>query len=153
MPPPAALFVLLLLPAPALAAEVIDGDGLRLDGESIRLWGIDAPEVGQDCEAPGGVTLDCGAFAKGLLASLTSRGQVECETVDTDRYGRTVARCYVDGLDLGSMMVAAGWALDFERYSGGFYALEQEQARQDRRGLWGLEFTMPWDWRTERRGR
>jgi endonuclease YncB( thermonuclease family) len=146
------LLCLLLFSAPAFGADVTDGDGLRLKGERIRLWGIDAPELGQPC-AREGATLDCGAFAKGLLSSLTSRGQVECEKVDTDRYGRTVARCFVDGLDLGSMMVSAGWALDFERYSDGFYALEQEQARQDRRGLWGLEFTAPWDWRAARRGR
>jgi endonuclease YncB( thermonuclease family) len=30
--------------------DVTDGDGLRLEGERIWLWGIDAPELGQPCE-------------------------------------------------------------------------------------------------------
>ena len=38
---------------------------------------------------------------------------VGCRRVDTDQYGRMVARCFSDGLDLGYEMVWAGWALAF----------------------------------------
>jgi endonuclease YncB( thermonuclease family) len=39
-----------------------------------------------------------------------------------------IAVCLVDGADIGSEMVRQGWALDYERYSGGAYADEQKAA-------------------------
>ena len=49
------LVIFLLVPCPALAADlsglayVIDGDGLYINGERLRLVGIDAPEKGLTC--------------------------------------------------------------------------------------------------------
>lgn len=42
--------------------RVIDGDTLEVGAETIRLWGIDAPEGGQRCRRAG-VSYDCGAAA------------------------------------------------------------------------------------------
>lgn len=35
--------------SPAIGQAVIDGDTLELDGTLYRLWGINAPEMKQDC--------------------------------------------------------------------------------------------------------
>ncbi len=126
--------------------HVSDGDSLRIDGERIRLWGIDAPELGQRCRHDG-QSYDCGKASQAALSSLIGSSQVKCEMVDTDRYGRTVARCFVGGTDLGAAMVRLGWAVDFARYSKGYYAGEQEQAKAAGRGLWGGDFEPPWEWR------
>lgn len=139
-------FLILSLPALAGELHISDGDSLRIDGERIRLWGMDAPELGQKCQKLG-VTYDCGITARDVLVSLIGDSQVKCEKIDTDRYKRTVARCFVKGEDLGGLMVREGWALDFERYSKGHYAGEQEQAQQANRGLWAGEFKPPWEWR------
>jgi endonuclease YncB( thermonuclease family) len=48
------------------------------------------------------------------------------------------------------MMVTAGWALDFERYSKAFCAQEQKQAKDARRGLLGGDFMRPWNWRRDK---
>ncbi len=145
----AVMLAALTLAAPAQAGEarVIDGDGLEIAEVTYRLWGIDAPEIGQDCERDG-TRYPCGEIARDMLRALIGGDPVTCEKVDEDRYGRTVARCAVGGRDLGSMMVNAGWALDFERYSGGHYAFEEDQARQADRGLWAGDFTPPWEWRS-----
>ena len=48
------------------AARVVDGDTLRVAGERVRLFGIDAPEIGQPCRDGG----DCGAQSKAHLEAL-----------------------------------------------------------------------------------
>jgi endonuclease YncB( thermonuclease family) len=45
----AASLMLAALPAFAESVRVIDGDTLKIDGVTYRLWGIDAPESGQPC--------------------------------------------------------------------------------------------------------
>ncbi len=87
--------------------HVTDGDSLRIDGERIRLWGMDAPELGQKCQKLG-VSYDCGITAREALISLIGNSQVKCEKVNTDRYRRTVARCSVDGADLGGLCDGPG---------------------------------------------
>jgi hypothetical protein len=45
----AAALALAASPALAQSARVVDGDTLKVDGVTYRLWGIDAPESGQPC--------------------------------------------------------------------------------------------------------
>lgn len=130
--------------------RIIDGDGLKAGKERIRLWGIDAPERRQPCTKDG-AEYPCGAVAADMLAAFIGSNPVACVEVDQDRYGRTVARCEVEGADLGALMVASGWAVDYERYSGGFYAEHMAQARAAGRGMWAGAFINPWDWRKERK--
>ncbi len=74
---------------PVAAQTITDGDTLRMDGKSYRLWGIDAPETKQDC--PDG--WPAGRMATTRLLALMQGKTVVCEAKDTDRYGRTVAIC------------------------------------------------------------
>lgn len=94
------------------AARVVDGDGLVIEGVRVRLWGIDAPELGTAA----------GAAARDALAVLVAGAVVVCDGLYLDRYGRTVAVCRAGGVDLACAMVAAGHARDWPRYSGGAYA-------------------------------
>ena len=148
------LFLLaVLLPPLAFGGEVVvtDGDGLRLNGKRMRLWGIDAPELGQEC-GRGGALYRCGEEAREVLGALLLGGGVSCETVDQDRYGRMVVRCMANGKDLAAEMVRLGWAVDYHRYSKGTYAAIEADARHHRRGLWAGEFENPAGWRA-RNGR
>ena len=131
------LVALLLAMGPALAAapHVTDGDTIRIGDERIRLWGIDAPEMRQDCTMAGG-TINIGRAARDHLEAVIGDREVACERVDTDRYGRTVARCSAGGLDLGAMMVVDGWAWDYPEYSHGAYAAQQVAAEAAGAGLW-----------------
>lgn len=96
-----------------IAYLVIDGDTLRGDGLSVRLWGIDAPEMS---EAAGGAS-------RAALDALTGGQALTCHVKDVDRYGRTVALCMVpSGEDIACAMVALGHAKDWPKYSNGHYA-------------------------------
>ena len=69
----------------------------------------------------------------------------------TDRYGRTVGRPYVGGLDVCEEMVRMGAAWAYREYliDRSLLTLES-QARADKRGLWGTSEAQampPWEWR------
>lgn len=145
---PVALTALLLLPF-VLAAKpdrVIDGDTLEVAGERIRIWGVDAVEGRQICQRDG-APWRCGDDATAALEALVLDGVLVCDERDVDRYGRTVATCTVGGVDIGSELVRQGWALDYENYSKGAYAIEQLEAEAAQRGLWSGSFVPPWEWR------
>jgi endonuclease YncB( thermonuclease family) len=132
-------------------ATIIDGDTLEIGGRRIRLHGIDAPETAQTCRVEDR-PYRCGEEAAFALADEVGRRPVACDPVDSDRYGRVIAVCWLGIEDLNARMVAQGWALAYRRYSDD-YALDEETARAARRGLWRGQFEAPWDWRAAQRRR
>lgn len=134
--------------AASAAVSVVDGDTLRLGSERIRLHGIDAPESQQRC-ADG---WHAGDAARRALAGLVSGRAPRCEKVTTDRYGRTVAICRVDGEDIGAAMVRRGLAWAYTAYSVR-YLPEEWLARLEGIGVHGRSCTLPSEWRASRRRR
>lgn len=102
-------------PKPTLKgrAWVTDGDTITINGTQIRLFGIDAPELNHPY----------GQKAKWALHRLCKGQKISAEITDTDRHGRTVAKCFLqDGTDLSAEMVKLGMAIDWPKYSGGVYS-------------------------------
>ena len=130
-------------------ARVNDGDTLEISGTRIRLFGIDAPELGQRCQA-GGELWICGGLARLMLEERISGRMVACEKKDRDRYGRIVAVCRAGGENLNAWMVSEGWALAYRQYSQA-YVDEEARAKAARLGVWRGEFVPPWDWRRGKR--
>jgi endonuclease YncB( thermonuclease family) len=92
-----------------------------------------------------------GAAATQALAKLMQGKAVVCEERAKDRYGRTVALCRADGIDLSAAMVRSGWAFAFVRYSRDYVALE-EKARAENVGLHPFHCELPWARRARSRG-
>jgi endonuclease YncB( thermonuclease family) len=130
-------------------ARVIDGDTLRVGEVRVRLSGVDAPELSQRC-GPDGRKVACGAMAADWLRRRIEGRSIACERVDTDRYGRSVAVCRLGEEDIAAVLVEAGWATAYRRYSLAYIRLE-DRARTARRGIWALGFEPPADYRRERR--
>lgn len=98
------------------APIVIDGDTLRCPSGRIRLAGIDAPEMPGHCR-PGRECTPGDPYASSThLRLLISGSAVQCRKVDTDRYGRIVARCTANAIDLSCAQIDAGHAV--RRYGG-----------------------------------
>jgi endonuclease YncB( thermonuclease family) len=130
------------------SATAVDVDTLRFSQQLIRLQGIDAPELDQQCQDEQGQPWPCGREARLELARLLSRGLIACAPQGADRYGRTLARCSGEQVgDLGDSMVRAGLAVAF---MGWRYALAEREAKTHRRGLWRGSFEKPQDWRRRR---
>ena len=122
---------------------VVDGDTLRLNGERIRIIGMDAPEMNQTCTDANGRPWACGRVATQQLAALIAGNRVECTAKGHGRYGRTLASCSAGSVsDLGGAMVRAGYAVNY-----GGNLLAEVEARWRQRGLWAGDFTRPQDWR------
>ncbi len=128
-------------------ATVIDGDTLEVAGQRFRLFGIDAPDLGQSCPLDGR-TIDCGHIASTALSDLTAGGIVSCDAVEKRGDGVVIAMCTSDGFDISENMVYTGWARADIRVSKR-YADTEARSQGARRGLWAGEFLPPWDWRRD----
>lgn len=144
---PALLAGCLALAAPVAAetvsgrARIIDGDTLELGGETVRLYGIDAPEMSQTCRRPDGRAWACGAWSRDVLAGL-AKGRLRCTGRERDRYGRLVASCEGAGGDLAAQMVAGGAAFAYRQYSLDYVDAEKRAAIAGI-GLWNGEAERP----------
>src|ERR1700757_4291090 len=131
-----ALALLLMLPPSlAFAADITgvpkirDGDQIMIGANRIRLGGIDAPSTDQLCLNTKGERWTCGVAARDELVKHVGTKVWPCHTRTTDRRGRIVARCDVDGEDIQKWMVANGWALSFTRVSHDYDA-DEKAARE-----------------------
>lgn len=128
--------------------RIIDGDTVEIAGVSVRLHGIDAPEMGQPCNDAQGRSWDCGAWVRDQVVAQFGGAVAHCVEVDVDRYGRSVARCYVADADLGETLVSDGLAWAYRRYSND-YDLDEKSAAIFGRGLWSFTVQNPADYRRE----
>lgn len=126
-----------------------DGDTLRVNrnGETItvRLACIDAPESSQPY----------GQEAGQRLAELLPRGEtVTLQTVNFDRYGRTVAEVSVGNISVGRRLVTEGYAVVYHQYLSGCpdsadaLLTAEGSARASGLNFWSQpDPVMPWDYR------
>lgn len=155
------LLVALLFTAPSGAdtlqgrvVAVTDGDTVKvLDASNtqwkIRLMGIDAPEKKQAF----------GTRSKSNLSDLVFGKTVTVEYSKKDKYGRTVGKILVNGVDANLEQVKAGMAWHYKKYAKEqlvedreTYAQADEQARAGQRGLWReADPVPPWDWRKSKK--
>lgn len=131
------------------AARVIDGDTIEIEGQRIRLEGIDAPESGQTCARRFFGRWDCGAAATKALSGMVAGRQVACISHGNDKYGRMLGICHAGGIDINERMVSEGLAWAFVKYSQTYVAVEQ-QARSAWRGVFAADTEPAWDYRAHR---
>jgi endonuclease YncB( thermonuclease family) len=144
----AAVLLLTGAGAPSALQQVVavhDGDTLTVlePGGArvrVRLFEIDSPERGQPWADE----------ARAVLRGLVANKYVRVESLDTDQYGRSLARVFRGELEVNRELVRRGaaWVYRSAR-NDSLRALEQE-ARGAKRGLWALpeaERVPPWEWR------
>ena len=151
------LFVLLAGPLAAqeetIFAKVVgisDGDTVKalVTGNEllrVRLSWIDAPEKSQAF----------GQRSKQHLSELVFGRDVELHIHGLDRYGRTLAVIFVNGMDANLEQVRIGMAWCYTRYLSqapaeiqASYRQAEAEARAQRLGLWSDPWPIePWLWR------
>ena len=138
-------------PGPSLVGEarVIDGDTIAIGNVRVRLEGIDAPEQEQTCGKAWFGTWKCGHEATQHLVRLVRDRTVQCDSSGTDAYGRMLAVCVTEGLNINADMVRNGLAWAFIKYSQRYVEIEAE-ARAAKLGIWQGTAVPAWQWRAER---
>lgn len=129
------------------AARAMDGDSFRMGNRTIRLAGIDAPELRQTCRTAAGGEWPCGREAREALARLIAAGGLQCQQRATDRYRRALAHCRTGAGDVAEAMVRAGLALGARDPRFEEYPAAMAEAREARRGLWQGQHQHPAEWR------
>jgi micrococcal nuclease len=130
------------------SVEIIDGDTFRLtNGDTVRLIGIDAPELSQ----PGGV------LSREYLAHLLLGKPITLErgTEDRDNYHRLLRFVYINDLCINEEMIRQGYAEARylpENPIRDYYLQLEIQAEVTRAGLWSDNVFQPRsyvDWDTD----
>ncbi len=127
-------------------ATVRDGDTIVLNGETIRLEGIDAFELSQTCGK-----MTCGLQARSELRRLTLEGPVTCDDIGRDTYDRVLGLCRdATGTDINEAMVLSGYAIAYLYYTDRYEAA-QNKAKSQRAGAWAQDFIEPYEYRSRNR--
>ena len=137
------------LSGPVTVTKVNDGDSLRSGKLRIRIFGIDAPELKQQCQDQNGSAWACGLAARQQLENLLDADKLlHCELRDVDRYGRLVMQCFRGTVDIGAAMVRSGHALAYRSFSQ-LYVADEKHASSTGNGVWQGSFQPPWEWRRQ----
>lgn len=151
------IFAIFVAVSPAVAGEisgaahVIDGDTIEIGATKVRLFGIDAPESAQTCRAVVEKAYPCGEAATARVRQMTEGRPITCKGDEHDRYGRLLGVCSVGGVEINRTLVREGLAWAFVKYSR-TYVPEEQEARRAKRGVFAIENTPPWDFRSGRWG-
>ena len=151
-----AIFILLILSAttsnatPALVVDVVDGDTIKVFAAdkltTVRLYGIDCPEKKQAR----------GIEAKAFIESMVEGKTVDVNSINTDRYGRTVAVVMFGNQCVQEQLLVSGLAWVYPQYCRkefcpAWMAL-QKIANTNKYGLWTDPMPIqPWVWRKQKR--
>ena len=153
--------------APVRAAEIAgvvsavqDGRSFTVNGTAVRVFGIDAPDLRQQCRAdaiyePGpSPCVPCGAFSRRALSELILGKEVVCK--DRGRAGDVVmAECTVGKILVGPWMLSNGRAVVdagmLTKADRPLYPGAELSGKRAAMGLWSMTFVPPKDWREGKR--
>ncbi len=139
------------------APKIIDGDTIHINNKKIRLEGIDAPEIKQQCKKPFlkisaiigfqfSKNYACGVISKKKLIDKIDNSKIKCISSSKDRYKRHLGTCFKDKINLNKWMVRNGYAVAYRRYSKD-YVRDEKYAKKNMLGMWKGSFIMPEKWR------
>ncbi len=127
-------------------ATIVNAGNLTINGEEIRLMGVDAPNIDQTCWDAEGQPWACGQQAAAALEGKTHDTPINCRGIRRDQSGRLLAICEVGGVNLNAWLVSEGWALAYRSQSLAFVPAE-DTAREAAKGIWSGAFEPPSIWR------
>ena len=133
-------------------AFIIDGDTLKINGTKIRLVSVDAPEISQKCKTHGH-TENCGELVKLRLVQVTSNEDTTCYSHGKDYFGRVLAECYINDININKWLLREGLAVYYYNKDFKSYKILETLAKEEKLGLWDSEFQNPKEYRKQQKKR
>ena len=130
---------------------IVDGDTIHIGSNKYRFSGIDTPEMKQTCSKDNKIIM-CGVLAKDSLIQKINNRPVLCKEETIDRYKRIVAECFVNNKSLSKYLVRNGYAFAYRKYSKKFIE-DERYAKENKLGLWSMNFEYPWEYRRKLRSK
>ena len=126
--------------------RVSDGDTITImyNGEKVRvrLYGIDAPEKGQDFSKK----------ASSFVYDLCQNKQVRVEVKGTDQYKRVLGVVYAGSVNVNEELLKNGLAWRYKYNKDKHYLELQNQAKSKKLGLWSDKNPIdPWQYRKDKK--
>jgi micrococcal nuclease len=130
--------------------RVTEGDTITIlheaKNETVRLYGVDCPEKGQDF----------GQNARQFTTDRVLGKKVEVQKVSTEQYGGTFGIVSIDGVVLNLELVKFGYAWTYRQYCTRKECHEwcrfEDEAKREKLGLWRLPVAIPpWEFRSNRK--
>ncbi|MHC5225641.1 thermonuclease family protein [Ignatzschineria sp. LJL83] len=120
--------------------RVIDGDTIivycpstNLQSMNIRIWGLDAPEMGQK---------PWGEYSQQTLIKIfqtNNRDIINVKIIDIDQYNRYVGQIFINNkaIDVGLELIKQGFAVVYKQYNHNpQYHAWEDHARVSKLGIW-----------------
>ncbi|MBR2600749.1 thermonuclease family protein [Candidatus Saccharibacteria bacterium] len=124
--------------------SVIDGDTIKIDYEgketSVRLIGVNTPETVDPRKTVECFGQEASQYLKNLLEGKKVKIEADYSQTDRDKYDRLLRYIYLDGEDVGYMVINNGYGYEYT-YNYPYikqseYKQAQEEAEKNSRGLW-----------------
>ena len=132
-------------------ATVLSGDVIRISGTTVRLAGIEAPDLSQKCLGANKKPWGCGEAARSAAERIVKGKSIRCDLSGTDDAGRSLGTCLTvnTGIsqNVAEELVRAGAVFAAGGLFSSLSGIEAD-ARAKKLGLWKGEAERPAEYRT-----
>ena len=128
-------------------AKVVNSDYIKIDKQTIILFGVEAMERPQKCYINNELW-PCWESGVRKLEEIVDLGETVCFVKGKAKMNRVFAICETQNIELNRELIRSGLALARIKQSD-LYIDDQRYAKENNLGIWRGKFIEPWKWRMQ----
>ena len=128
-------------------AKVVNSDYIKIDKQTIILFGVEAMERPQKCYINNELW-PCWESGVRKLEEIVDLGETVCFVKGKAKMNRVFAICETQNIELNKELIRSGLALARIKQSD-LYIDDQRYAKENNLGIWRGKFIEPWKWRMQ----
>ena len=128
-------------------AKVVNSDYIKIDKQTIILFGVEAMERPQKCYINNELW-PCWESGVRKLEEIVDLGETVCFVKGKAKMNRVFAICETQNIELNRELIRSGLALARIKQSD-LYIDDQRYAKENKLGIWRGKFIEPWKWRMQ----